>query len=212
MKGERRVTVLGAGYSGLTTACELTLRGWTVDIKVHNVSDYFIADTVVCCSAGRWSRLPAPAHHSGHPVPPLAGIRRLQRALRQRRSFGPGAGDHQAVDRAGRQTRADRRHRGPRHQGVAAGGKHLEPAPTGRGPAGGRHRGAARSPPAGPPSQSSAHRAGAVHQRGLQVSRPDPGAELNTFILELLYWREQVVKIETGKYFSHLISLVTGAG
>ena len=40
MKGERRVVVVGAGYSGLTTAAELTLRGWTVDIKVHNVLFY----------------------------------------------------------------------------------------------------------------------------------------------------------------------------
>ena len=39
MPGEvkKRVTVLGAGYSGLTTAAELSIRGWTVDIKVNKL-------------------------------------------------------------------------------------------------------------------------------------------------------------------------------
>ena len=32
-----RVTVLGAGYSGLTTAAELTLRGFKVDVMAADL-------------------------------------------------------------------------------------------------------------------------------------------------------------------------------
>ena len=32
-----RVTVLGAGYSGLTTAAELTLRGFGVDVVAQDL-------------------------------------------------------------------------------------------------------------------------------------------------------------------------------
>ena len=35
-----KVTVLGAGYSGLTTAAELTLRGFKVDVIASDLGMY----------------------------------------------------------------------------------------------------------------------------------------------------------------------------
>ena len=37
MKQKKSVTVLGAGYSGLTTAAELTLRGFKVDVVAKDL-------------------------------------------------------------------------------------------------------------------------------------------------------------------------------
>ena len=43
MTKERQVTVLGAGYSGLTTAAELTLRGFKVSLDHFLLSSLPIA-------------------------------------------------------------------------------------------------------------------------------------------------------------------------
>ena len=51
-----RVTVLGAGYSGLTTAAELTLRGFKVDVVAADLGyrpPLTIVGTQVCFKSGR---------------------------------------------------------------------------------------------------------------------------------------------------------------
>jgi len=52
-KNPTRVTVLGAGYSGLTTAAELTLRGFRVDIKASSLG-YQPPLTIVGTQSRRW--------------------------------------------------------------------------------------------------------------------------------------------------------------
>ena len=82
MTKEKQVTVLGAGYSGLTTAAELTLRGFKVSIYIWHNSllnatqlpetslllfmwlRLFIAGSCGCCRFG----LSSSPHHSWHPI------------------------------------------------------------------------------------------------------------------------------------------------
>ena len=52
-----RVTVLGAGYSGLTTAAELTLRGFNVDVVAADLGyrpPLTIVGTQVACHSDAW--------------------------------------------------------------------------------------------------------------------------------------------------------------
>merc|ERR1711962_1498504 len=112
MGKEKQVTVLGAGYSGLTTAAELT-QG--------------VQDSSHCCRS--W--VPPSPYHCWHSVAQMAGLCDQQHHLQQRRPARPGVGHHRQVHRLEQQG-GERGEDRACPQGVQEDREHVEPPTFGR--------------------------------------------------------------------------------